>query len=259
MPPYTGVMQHLRASTKAILAKVEEVSGRSVQFLRDDEMPLIASLQMARHGAAFHVLRYKPTNDPMDYLVAYQAGFLLRLFQNEPNQRFDFVPKSDAGKQVELLLTTGQALGDGDRKVLPDYSRFVAQWALMNLRSTPIGLRIDQWIAAEHPELREQQMASIAIQQQQNMGILSQRVGKLMVPTTLMGPVAAYALFADRLAGSKGFAIPFESAGFTRHGRELLDIWDQVPGGPESDCSLVDAWARKTGMANWYNWIPYQP
>ena len=42
-------------------------------------------------GAAYHVLRFKPTNEPIDYFVCYQAGFLLRLFANSPTQRFDFV------------------------------------------------------------------------------------------------------------------------------------------------------------------------
>lgn len=255
---YTGRMQHLRAVTKGILKRVEELSGKSIEFMRDENLPLLATLQIARHGAEFHVLRYRPSNEPLDYLVAFQAGFVLRLFENEPGRRFDFAPSPTAAKNVEVLLKTGQALGESDRKVLPEYAKFVAQWALMNLRSTPIGMRIDRWIAEELPELKELQTASIAFQQQQNMGILSQKVGKLTVPTTLMGVVAAYALFADRLAGSRGFVIPFEAAGYSRHGQELLDLWDATPAGPTHDCQLVDGWAAASGMNGWYSWIPYQ-
>lgn len=252
-------MDHLRATTKGILRRVEELSGKSIQFMRDDKLPLLASLQMARHGAGFHVLRYRPNDEPLDYLIAYQAGFILRLFELPSDLRFDFAPAPQASKHVELLMATGQPLGDTEKKVLPDYAAFVAQWALLNLRSLPIGMRIDQWIAAEHPDLRELQSASIAAQQRQNMGILSQKVGKLTVPTTLMGPIAAYALFADRMAGSKGFVIPFEAAGLLQHGQTLLDIWDTTPADPAHDCSLVDRWASASGTNGWYTWIPYRP
>jgi hypothetical protein len=30
------------------------------------------------------VLQYRPSNDPIDYWVAYQAGFALRLFELPP-------------------------------------------------------------------------------------------------------------------------------------------------------------------------------
>ena len=72
-------MQHLRAATQDILKRIETLSGKSVQLMRDDSLSVLATLQMARHGAAFHVLRYKPTDEPLDYLVAYQAGTSLTL------------------------------------------------------------------------------------------------------------------------------------------------------------------------------------
>ncbi len=113
---------------------------------------MLATLQMARNGADFHVLRYQPTNEPLDYLIAYQAGFLLRLYENPPDRRFDFAPAPEAGKRVEPLISAAQPLAPSDKEMLPEFSGFVAQWALMNLRSLPIGMRIDHWIALEYPE-----------------------------------------------------------------------------------------------------------
>lgn len=252
-------MQHLHAVTKGILKRVEDKTGKSIQFLRDEKLSLLATLQMARNGADFHVLRYRPSNEPLDYFVAFQAGFVLRLFENEPAKRFDFSPDPGAGKQVEVLLAAGQALSSADKQALPDFARFVAQWALLNLRSLPIGMRIDRWIATEHPELKELQQAGIAVQQQQNMDVLAYKLGKLTVPTTLMGALAAYALFADRLLGTESYAIPYEAAGIVSHGKELLRIWDETPSVAPHDCELVDRWAAASGMSDWYRWIPYRP
>lgn len=252
-------MQHLRAVTRGILSRVEDVTGKSIQFLRDDELSLLATLHMARNGADYHVLRYRPSDELLDYLIAFQAGFVLRLYENEAAKRFDFAPEAAAGQSVEPLLRAGVSLGPDDQKALPEFAKFVAQWALMNLRSLPIGMRIDTQIAADYPELRELQLSSLALQQQQNMDLLSYKLGKLMIPTTLMGAIAAYALFVDRLAGSDTYAIPFEAAGVLTQGRDLLRIWDTVPFDAAHDCALVDAWAAECGMSGWFRWIPFRP
>lgn len=256
---YTSLMQHLRTVTKDILKRVEETTGKSIQFMRDEKLPLLATLQMARNGAEFHVLRYRPSNEPLDYFVAFQAGFILRLFENEPSKRFDFSPEPDAGQRIEPLLKAGQSLSKSDLDTLPPFGAHVAQWALMNLRSLPVGMRIDQWVAGEYPELKELQSSGIAIQQQQSMDVLALKFGKLTVPTTLLGTLAAYALFADRLAGSQSYAIPFAATGLLDHGKELLRMWDELPHDPSHDCELIDQWAQGSGLSGWYKWIPYKP
>lgn len=252
-------MHHLRTVTKGILNRVEEITGKSIQFMRDDNLTVLSTLQMARNGADYHVLRYRPSNDPIDYFVAFQAGFVLRLFECPPDKRFDFSPNPDAGDQVELLLKAGQSLGQTDIDTAPAFATRVAQWALMNLRSLPIGMRIDQWIATDYPELKELQHQGIAVQQQQSMDVLALKIGKLTVPTTLLGTLSAYALFADRLMGTETYAIPFEASGLLGHGKELLRIWDEAPLSSSGDCTLVDKWAVGSGMSDWYSWIPYKP
>ena len=85
------------------------------------------------------------------------------------------------------------------------------------------------------------------------------KLGRLTVPTTLLGTLAAYALFADRLAGTSAYAIPFAATGILRHGQELLRIWDDLPHDPTHDCDLIDLWAQGSGLSDWYKWIPYKP
>jgi len=251
-------MKNLYGVTKGILQRVEAQTGKGIEFMADDKMQILATLQIARNGADFHILRYKPSQQPLDYFIAFSAGFVLRLFENEPDKRFDFASQAQAEKGAEQLIATGQALSEQDRMALPQFSSFMAQWALMNLRSLPVGMRIDQWIAKDFPELKELQRSGLAIQQQQNMAALTYQLGKLTVPVVLMGKIAAYALFVDRLLGTDRYAIPFQAAGALDHGRELLRIWDETPSDSGHDCELVDRWANACGMSNWYQWIPYQ-
>ena len=251
-------MKNLSPSSMAILKRVEALSGRPIEFRPDSSLNLRATLQLARHGAPAHLLRYRATNEPLDYWVAYQAGYALRLFELPADERIDLRGTGQAERQVDALLRTGQPLDATDQEALPRYTQIVAHWALMNLRSFPIGLRIDQWLASEHPELRELQLAGIESIQQENLQVLSRRLGNLSVPTPLLGPLAACALVADRICGTGSYAIPFRAAGVLDHGRELLAIFDATPADAAHDRDLVDAWGRACGMQDWYSWIPYE-
>ena len=241
------------------LQRIETLSGRPVEFKPDSSLTLRATLLLARNGAPAHVLRYRPANEPLDYWVAYQAGYLLRLLELPPDQRFDFAATGAAAGQVQELLATVQPLNDSNKATLHQFAQMAAHWALMNLRSYAIGMRIDQWLTDAYPALRESQVAGMDALQQENLQLLSKRLGNLPIPVPLLGPVAAYALFADRLLGKSLYAIPYRAAGVLDLGAELLTISDATPLGAEHDRALVDAWAAGIGMAGWYAWTSYKP
>lgn len=252
-------MKNLGPDALGMLQTIETLSGRPVEFKPDSSLSLRATLQLARNGAPAHVLRYRPTNDPLDYWVAYQAGYLLRLLELPPSERFDFSGSGVAGDRVLELLTAGLELTDAERETAPRFADAVAHWAMVNLRSFAIGLRIDQWIADQYPSLKALQRQGMDAIQQENLALLSRRSGKLTIPVSLLGPVAACALFAERLLGHSTYAIPYRAAGALELGADLLAIVDRVPPGAAHDRELVDAWADALGMSGWYAWIPYKP
>lgn len=221
-------MKNLRPETLGLLQRIETLSGRPVEFKPDATLTLRATLQLARNGAPAHVLRYRPVNEPLDYWVAYQAGYLLRLLELPPSERFDFAGTGSAPARVEELLTAGLKMTEAEQSAAPRFAEAAAHWAMMNLRSFAIGMRIDQWLADQHPDLHLLQRQGMDALQQENLQLLSQRVGKLAIPVPLLGPVAAYALFADRLLGKTTYAIPFRAAGALDLGAELLSILDKL-------------------------------
>ena len=99
-------MKNLGPDALGMLQTIETLSGRPVEFKPDSSLSLRATLQLARNGAPAHVLRYRPSNDPLDYWVAYQAGYLLRLLELPPPERFDFSGTGVAGDRVRLLADT---------------------------------------------------------------------------------------------------------------------------------------------------------
>ncbi len=252
-------MKDLRAVTRKVLRQVEDLSGKGVEFMREDDLPVLTTMQTARRGAPYHVVRYRPSNEPLDYFIVYQAGFLIRLFQCADTDRFDFVPGDDAGRRMERVVRDAQTISAEDEPALARFADFTAQWALMTLRSLPIGMRVDRWIAVEMPAMQELPRTGSALKHQQNADTLSRQIGGLSVPPRLLAMNAAYALFADRLLGNERFEIPYVAAGLSGHGAGLLRIWDDVPADPRHDRTLVDRWASELGLGGWYRWIPFEP
>jgi len=115
-------MKNLRPETLGLLQRIETLSGRPVEFKPDATLTLRATLQLARNGAPAHVLRYRPVNEPLDYWVAYQAGYLLRLLELPPSERFDFAGTGNAPGRVEELLATGQPQADDGRSTLAQFA-----------------------------------------------------------------------------------------------------------------------------------------
>jgi hypothetical protein len=159
---------------------------------------------------------------------------------------------------VLTLLKTGQPIKEADQVFLSEFAELTSHWALISLRSYAIGLRIDQWIFDEYPSLRALQAEGIDAMQQENLQLLSKRLGNLSIPVPLLAPAAAYALFADRLLKIGSYAIPYRAAGVLDLGKELLAISDAISTNRSHDCELVDAWADAIGMTGWYQWLPYK-
>ena len=199
------------------------------------------------------------SNEPLDYLVAYQAGFLVRLFACEPAQRFEFLPVPGAADKVLQLMLAGQRPGERATQTARQFATAIAQWSLMNLRSLPIGMRIDHWLRGNYPDLREQQIAGVENTLDAARNVVGQRVGALSVPPVLLGMDAAYALFAERLLGLDGLTVPYQAAGALETGQDLLGLFDESSVDPANDRDLVDTWARLLGMTGWYHWQHYEP
>lgn len=60
-------MKNLGPDAMGMLQTIETLSGRPVEFKPESSLSLRATLQLARNGTPAHVLRYRPSNDPLDY------------------------------------------------------------------------------------------------------------------------------------------------------------------------------------------------
>ncbi len=121
-------------------------------------------------------------------------------------------------------------------------------------------MRVDRWLRAEFPELREQQEQAARIQLSQNQQSLSPEIRKRF-PRKLVdansGMNAAFAHFWSGELGEKRFEVPYAALGYDARAQELLATLEQVSYDPTSDRQLIEAWARIVGLTGYFHFEPH--
>jgi hypothetical protein len=96
----------LRDVTRGIIAQVEHASGYPVLVTEDRSLQTLAAVRMARGNAPAHTIMYNPAvSTQPDYWIAYQCGFILRLFANPPAERWDLASAAHGREIVDRLLS----------------------------------------------------------------------------------------------------------------------------------------------------------
>jgi hypothetical protein len=256
----------LREITRDIIRLVEERSGFPVQVLEDPDLPVIAQVRMARGTAPSHFVFYKPSEgESPDYTICHQCGFILRLFANPPEQRWELAGARTGQAEIEgaILAPDGPArrlqLGRDDIAQLRSH---LMSSIMVHLRSVPIGLRISVWLADSYPELAELQRAQVTAELALAKETLKPAIREA-TPDLVYRPVeiinAAFALFWAQRYGQPEIANPYRHAHYGKDGQALLKIWNELPDDPLNDRELVDTWADYLGVRTWYTWIRYEP
>lgn len=258
-----GAHMTLSETTRQVLRLVQDRSGIPVHVEPDLSLPgtILARVVMARGALALHRVSYRPdSSSPPDYLICAQAGFILRLFDTPPEKRFDFAASPEGDAAIERLVKAhpvGKALPP---QALPQLCQILRDGLLNHLRSIPLGMRVDRWLATEFPALAELQQASILRQLQDSVATLEPQHRQVSPQKIYAATEAVSAAFAAYWAGRLNqpqLALPFKAAGYLQAGQELLAIWESTPDVAENDRVIIDAWAEKLGIAGWYQWVPY--
>jgi len=117
---------------------------------------LLAKVVIARAPLALHQVFYRPNDSaPPDYLICQQAGFILRLFENPPEKRFEFASALAGQLAVEQLVKAHPVVRLVPAQQLPKLCDMLRDGLLNHLRSIPVGMRVDRWLANDLNSLAE--------------------------------------------------------------------------------------------------------
>lgn len=249
--------------TQKVLRLVETRSGIPVDVEPDPGLPgtMLAKVVMARGTLNLHRVSYRPDSSlAPDYLICKQAGFILRLFDTPPERRFDFAGSPEGVAAVERLVNAHPVAKMMPPEALPKFCQILYDGLMFHLRSIPVGMRVDRWLATAFPALAESQKASVLREIQDAVATLAQQHRQYSPPkiydATQAISAAFTAFWADRL-NQPQLSLPFKAAGYLQAGQELGSLWQSTPDAAENDRAIIDGWAEKLGIVGWYRWMPY--
>ncbi len=234
-------VMHLSPSIKNIIQTVEDLSGRPVVVQEDASLSVISTVTTARGSAPFHLVRHKPVGELLNYTLAYQLGFLVRLFSLPKDDRWE----TSASDEERALAIKESGLSELD----PQLASSLLDSIIIQLRSCVVGFKVDEWIAESYPELKPEQEASAHEQLKQNAMSLSPEIRsqyprKLIDTNSTMN--AAYAKYWSGRLDDPQILLPYESLGYTKDANALYDVFLDTGDDPSFDRTLDDQTCRRS-------------
>lgn len=252
----------LRQTTQSLIAEAETASGYPVEVRVDSGLAVPAGLQMARGTTAMHVIALQSDQAAAaDYHVCVQCGFILRFFAAAPASRQDLAGSPAGQSSMVQLLEHMRKAGRLPDLSLPQMQSFADRLLRglgTQLRSAPVELRVNGWLAERFPELREVQEVMVRRQLQENSRALDARdaaPSKVFRASVAMN--AAVALYWAGALHDDALTTGYRQAGYLLDGQGLLKTWYAQDASPEADQALIDAWATALSLRRWFQWVPY--
>lgn len=250
--------------THDFLALVERETGYPVRLIEEPSSPGLSRVQLARDVAPVHCVSYRPAGDEsVDYLICHQCGFVLRLFDNPPDARYEYVPSEKGRTAVRRLIADRPDKGTKSRRGASqpeEVASALLQGLVDRLYSVAVGLRVAEWIFEAYPELQAGQRIAVEREVSDAQATLQPAIRE-KTPVRIFDASqainTAQAMYWADEHGMRELTSPFRAAGYQRAGRALLDIWRDSASDPGRDRELVDRWADELEVAGWGAWQRY--
>ncbi len=253
----------LGSISQQFLKEVEIATGLPVQVEPDDRLqhPLLAKVQIARHGMPLHRVTYHPSAKAMaDYLIAFQCSFVLRLHSLPPAERFDLTDSPVLDPDPMSWVRSHPASGSMPPDRQGSFADFLRTSVLSMLRSMPVGIWVDHDLRTRFPELHVVQEQAIRRQIDTHAALFRPEIQRNVPETPLrlsLAMNAAFARFWGTELNEPGWTLPYLAAGVLPRGDTLLARLRDLPPIPSNDRPLIQGWADSLGLGSWIRWIPY--
>jgi hypothetical protein len=249
--------------TQKVLDLVQEKTGRPVVVSPDPALTTLAISRMAQGKAPAHAVSYNPSvGAAVDYLICYQCGFILRVFDVPDPERYHLrsSPKGDLDAERLVMAHLKELRLHLDKNARLGFQNQLLNGLMLQLRSVPIGLRVDEWLRHDYPDLIEQQRAMAVRQLNENAAALHPDVRRMAPAKFYEASVAfnaAFAAYWSRMWNDPLPLVPYRTTGRLAEGEQLLKLWDEIPAAPSGDRRLIEAWGGKLGLRDWFEFVPF--
>ena len=244
--------------TESLIERLTEQSGYPVSIVDDPSLKIPATVSMGKPGRPIHIIRFRPDALCLDYLMAVQTSYAIRLFSMPPEERFQLSARTESREQIIAEVSRlNPQLDAGQARTLGEQ---LFDGLMLQARSCPTGIVVDLLLYRDCPGLRAQQRDNLTSQCQQNVNCLSGRYDRDFPQRIVQGNRAmnaAHAFFAADLLQQPHLAVPYRAVGLEKTALSLLEEVTSQPLDTIDDRELIAAWGAKLGIEDWFAWLPF--
>ena len=244
------------ASTQSLIDEATAFTGRGFDIVFDEHLPVDSSVLIGgREGRERHEIVLRKPSDENNYLIAWQAAFVLHQYRIPETESTNLQPNAIYLTSVKNeLLSMHPSIPLAQREVFTDH---VIGGVLTQLRSVPIGLLIDFQLHRDYPELHAAQQRSLTNHVVEHIACL--QLTPEMFPRILVRANqvmnAAQALMVAELFDLPGIFEPYCTVGMEAAAALLLEPCMQQIFDGTTDRALIDLWSISLGLEKWYRWV----
>lgn len=246
-----------------LLEKVKELTGKDIEFIEKDDLPVYAGLKLARKHMPAHLLFYKTEHDEViNHLVAHECGHALRMFSVSEEKRL--IPYSDNEIKLKALTEIEPEI-QRVSKVLPfeKLTLIVNLWysgLVSQVTNFPSDIMIEKWLFDDYPALRSYQLQSYNKQHQEAIAGLSKQIREI-TPRQILDAsnVMNYAFF--RIIGMHfgiNYVRPYNSSPYFDKGKKLAAMTASDINDYGGDIEMVTKWADFLNLSGWFAWRDFE-
>ena len=226
-------------------------------------------MRIARGPLPAHILSFNaPPNtlreNSLDFLLCWQCALALRLFEREPEERFQIASSPESSQYLDKILYAPDGVVNKfglDTIHATSLRDQLLQGLIVHLYSSAVGLRVSDRLTLDYPELLEFETQHVERELLTSLSGLAEQVRETL-PREVFNAThkinTAFALYWSRRLERPEIVNSYRSHGFESAGNELLKIFERVPSDAGHDYELVDEWAKYLGIRNWYVWVKYE-
>jgi hypothetical protein len=188
----------LRETTRKLIAQVEQTTGFPVVVTQDASLQVTSTVHMAAPNRPGHSIRIHPkAPGGVDYYATYYCHMIQRFFENPLEERFVFGVGEKGRSQVRKLLAQSPIAKWMNEAQMPGICEQLLHGLMRNLRSVPVGLRVDNWILVERSDLADMQKSAVQPQLKENLASTSDAVRTSVPPHVYDATTATNTAYAQ--------------------------------------------------------------
>ena len=248
----------------SILGKVEELTGKKIEYVEKKDLPVLATIQAAKKNMPAHRLLYnKDHNELINYLIANECGHILRIYSvSEEKRKFPVANQRTLIRFMKEMEPEIQRLTSilGFEKI----KQLIIVWydgIAFQLTKMPTDIMIEKWMYSYYPELRPIQLEAIAEQREKAILSMSDSIRKVtpakIYDTSHYMNYTFFKILGDHF--HINYVEPYNYTRYFRRGEELAAITERnLIDDHEGDIMMIDKWAEYLGLTSSYEWTNYE-